>query len=76
MITVELYSSLRYLVFNDDGLVTVAADRPLTVRELLEKIGLNHGEVDLVICDGRSLLPDDRLEPGCRVALYPIFGGG
>lgn len=51
--------------------------RPLhlspAVKDVIEAEGVPHGEVDLILVNGESVGFDHRLQPGDRVAVYPVF---
>lgn len=44
-----------------------------TLKDAIEALGVPHGEVDLVLCDGASARFGERLRDGARVAVYPVF---
>jgi uncharacterized protein with PIN domain len=43
------------------------------VKDVIEAIGVPHTEVDLILVNGASVGFDYRLQPGDRVAVYPVF---
>ncbi len=47
-----------------------------TVREVLEELGLNPNLVAMVMVNGRQKSKDHPLQPGDKVKLVPIVGGG
>jgi sulfur carrier protein ThiS len=47
-----------------------------TVRELIRELGLNPDLVAIVMVNGRQQLKSHRLQPGDRVKLLPMVGGG
>ncbi len=48
------------------------ADRP-SVKDRIEACGIPHPEVDLIVVNGEPVGFDHNLEPGDRVAVYPVF---
>jgi len=51
----------------------VQIDRPRSVRDAIESVGVPHPEVDLILVDGRSVDFDHLLRGGERVSVYPMF---
>jgi sulfur carrier protein ThiS len=47
-----------------------------TVREVLEELGLKPELVAMVMVNGRQKSKDHPLQPGDKVKLVPIVGGG
>ena len=43
------------------------------VKDAIEALGIPHVEVDLILANGRSVGFDYRLQPGDRIAVYPVF---
>jgi hypothetical protein len=43
------------------------------VKDAIEALGVPHVEVDLILVNGRSVPFSYRLQPGDRVAVYPMF---
>jgi len=43
------------------------------VKDAIEALGVPHVEVDLILANGRSVGFDYRLQPGDRIAVYPVF---
>ncbi len=50
-----------------------AWDGRVSVKDLLEGLGVPHGEVDLLLVNGESSDFDRLVEDGDRVAAYPVF---
>ncbi len=50
-----------------------AWDGRVSVKDLLEGLGVPHGEVDLLLVNGESSGFDRLVEDGDRVAAYPVF---
>lgn len=44
-----------------------------TVKDLAESLGVPHTEIEVILVNGRSVDFAYRLEPGDRVAVYPVF---
>ena len=45
------------------------------VKDVIESLGVPHGEIDLLLVNGRSAGFSERLHDGDRVAVYPMFEG-
>ena len=48
-------------------------DGRVSVKDLLESLGVPHGEVDLLLVNGESSGFDRLVADGDRVAAYPVF---
>jgi uncharacterized protein with PIN domain len=44
-----------------------------TVKALIESLGVPHTEVDLILVNGRSAAFEQRVQPGDRISVYPVF---
>lgn len=44
-----------------------------SVKDAIESLGVPHTEVDLIIANGASVGFDYHLQPGDRIAIYPMF---
>ncbi len=55
--------------------VRVSAERPITVEELLRRVGLSP-ESAVVLRDGRPLVEADRVSPGEKVEVVRVLSGG
>jgi uncharacterized protein len=44
-----------------------------TVKDAIEKLGIPHGEVDLILANGQSVGFSYRLQKGDRISVYPVF---
>src|SRR4051794_19951514 len=42
-------------------------------KDVVESLGVPHGEIDLILVDGTSAPLDRRLRGGERVSVYPVF---
>jgi len=51
----------------------LAFDPPAPARHLIETCGVPHTEVELILRDGESLGLDAGVQPGDRLAVYPVF---
>jgi uncharacterized protein with PIN domain/sulfur carrier protein ThiS len=73
--TFRFYAELNDLVaperrFRDSA---VRFEGPLQLKDAVEALGVPHGEVDLVLVNGRSVPFSERLRDGDRVAVYPVL---
>jgi uncharacterized protein len=73
--TVRLYGDLRDLAGAADraGEAQVPVERPRSVKDAIESLGVPHTEVDLVLVNGESAAFDVLVDAGDRVAVYPPF---
>jgi uncharacterized protein with PIN domain len=44
-----------------------------TVKALIESLGVPHTEVDLILVNGRSASFQQKVRPGDRISVYPVF---
>ena len=73
--TVRFYAELNDLVaperrFRDSE---VEFDGSPAVKDLIESLGVPHGEIELLLRNGRSIAFGERLRDGDRIAVYPKF---
>jgi uncharacterized protein len=73
--TVRLYGDLRDLAGAADraGEAQVPVERPRSVKDAIESLGVPHTEVDLVLVNGDSVDFGHLVDAGDRVAVYPPF---
>lgn len=76
VITVKLHTSLKSYSPDGGGYLEVAHEEGLTVKRVLEKLGLNNGVVGLTLVNGLYARMDYKLKEGDSIEFYPIFGGG
>jgi uncharacterized protein len=73
--TIRFYAELNDLVRSErrfrDSEVEFAGSP--AVKDVIESLGVPHGEIDLLLLNGRSAAFGDRLRDGDRVAVYPAF---
>ena len=50
-----------------------AFDGRVSIKDAIESLGVPHPEIDLVIAGGTSVSFSYHLQPGDRVAVYPVF---
>lgn len=49
----------------------------MTVKDILESLGLNNGIVGFVLVNDQNLVKDNyKIRDGDNIKLYPIFEGG
>ena len=73
--TVRFYAELNDLVrperrFRDSEVEFAGSP---AVKDVIESLGVPHGEIELLLLNGRSAAFADRLRDGDRVAVYPAF---
>jgi hypothetical protein len=77
MATVELrfYQELNDFLPRNRRFATfpIEIDGTPSVKDVIERCGVPHPEVDLVLVNGRSVGWGERLSGGERVAVYPVF---
>jgi sulfur carrier protein ThiS len=56
--------------------ISLAVQPGGTVMEVIRELGLNPDLVAIVMVNGRQRSKADRLDPGDRVKLVPMVGGG
>ncbi|MET0067788.1 MAG: Mut7-C RNAse domain-containing protein [Candidatus Thiodiazotropha sp.] len=44
-----------------------------SVKHLIEKLGVPHTEIEIILVNGRSVYLDYRLQEGDRISVYPMF---
>jgi uncharacterized protein with PIN domain/sulfur carrier protein ThiS len=74
-IWLRLYAELNEYFPRDKRFHTVRVPLPegAGVTDLLRAAGVPETEVDLVLVNGTSVPPGHRLNPGDRLAVYPVF---
>ncbi len=72
-VTVKLHASLRPYGRNDsnNGLFPLETKEKVTVREVIQELGIPPEKVRMVILNGRGADVDRALNDGDRVALFP-----
>jgi len=73
--TIRCYAELNDFLARERRQVAFdhAWDGRASVKDLLEGLGVPHGEVDLLLVNGESSDFDRLVEDGDRVAAYPVF---
>jgi uncharacterized protein with PIN domain len=73
--TIRFYAELNDLVVPErrfrDSEVDFAGSP--AVKDVIESLGVPHGEIDLLLLNGRPVGLGERLRDGDRVAVYPVF---
>jgi hypothetical protein len=64
------------LLPNEPRRRTMEIERPTTVRELAQVIGLDAAEIGLVAIDGVQSELDDLVRPDSRLCFFPYITGG
>ena len=74
-VTVRLYASLNDFLPppRRQASVDVSCAERTTVKDLLERLGVPHTEVDLLLVDGEPVGFEHHVQAGDRVAAYPRF---
>jgi uncharacterized protein with PIN domain len=55
-----------------DRAFDVAFKKARSVKDLIESIGIPHTEIDLIICNDKSVAFDYQVQPGDRIEVYPL----
>jgi uncharacterized protein with PIN domain len=71
----RFYAELNDLLPADKRQVTFAQtfNNRVTVKHLIESLGVPHGEVDLILVDGRSVDFGHIVAADERISVYPVF---
>lgn len=71
----RFYAELNDLLPENRRQVTFAQDFQgrVTVKHLIESLGVSHAEVDLILVDGRSVDFDHIVSEDERISVYPMF---
>lgn len=51
-------------------------DRPVTVAEVAERLGLVPEQVGLILIDGVQCEMEAPVPPACRLCFFPLLSGG
>ena len=70
---IKLFASLQKFMPHAEK---VELDDHCTVKELLEKIGINSSEVAITLVNGRQVKLDQTLHDGETIAIFPPIAGG
>ncbi len=75
---IKLSSTLRSQVPGYDPMTGMAMDyRPgESVAGLLQRLGIDPGQVKVIMVNGRAATLESELSDGDRVGLFPAVGGG
>ena len=66
----------KYLKAGQESPFSMEVEAGTTVEALLTRLPLPPGEASVVLVNGRSALPDQLLQEGDVVALFPAIAGG
>ncbi len=75
-IDVRLFAGLETLTHEMRGHVRVPVEKASTIAALCECLGLAPAAVGLQLVNGLHVRPDDVLQAGDEVSLFPPLGGG
>jgi hypothetical protein len=72
---------LRFYAELNDFLASAARQRTITrafaprtsIKDLIERIGVPHTEIDLLLVNGAPVDFDYRVQDGDRISVYPVF---
>jgi uncharacterized protein with PIN domain/sulfur carrier protein ThiS len=56
----------------NDRAFDVAFKNTRSVKDLIESIGIPHTEINLIICNDKSVALDHQVQPGDRIEVYPL----
>ena len=72
-ITVKLFASFRIGRFKTEERESAAGT---SVGRIVAELGLQEGELGIVLVNGRHAPLDRALQEGDQLALFPLVGGG
>lgn len=72
-ITIQLYATFRNGRFKED---LRDYTEGITSREVVADVGLNEGDLGMVLVNGRHAALEQALSHGDKLALFPLLGGG
>lgn len=75
-IDVYLKGNLSYYQVEKLEHVVMEVEMPITLKEILDKLGIPASEVEGAFLDGQWVPVFEPLEKGGRLDLVPIIGGG
>ena len=73
---VRAHANLRHYLPGAKEESLVESERPLSVRALLERLGIPESEVMTVSVGGEALQPERLIAQDCEVELFPVISGG
>lgn len=73
--TLRFYGDLADIAWDADrsGTASVPVDRARSAKDAVESCGVPHTEVDLLLCNGRSIGFAEGIGAGDRLSVYPPF---
>ncbi len=76
LVTVTLYGNLRRYLPPGQERVELELPEAATIRNVLEAVGIDPGEVGLTTIGDRVVSEELELWPGAGVDIFAIIGGG
>ncbi|MCX7786832.1 MAG: MoaD/ThiS family protein [Spirochaetes bacterium] len=73
-VTVKIFASLFRWTRKPE--VQVSLEGPISLRALLERLGIPEEEVAVIIRNGKQVKIDSEVEPGDTISLFPVIDGG
>jgi molybdopterin converting factor small subunit len=56
--------------------LTLELEHPMTVQEVAILLGVDPGEIGLIVINGIQSELNDPVPPGCRLCFFPPMSGG
>ena len=56
--------------------LSLSLERQMTVREVIDTLGINSEEVGLIVINNIQSELDDPVPPDCRLCFFPYLSGG
>lgn len=75
-IVIKLHPVFKYCSPHSSGIELMSLPDDAKISQVLELLGLNHGEVGLVLVNDEIVDENYCVPEGAIIKLYPVFGGG
>jgi molybdopterin converting factor small subunit len=72
-IEIELFGQF---IINRERRQTWETQKPLLIRDVMEKLDLKDEEIGLISVNGVLSDPDELVQPGSRLCFFPPMSGG
>ena len=75
-VCVRFFGNLRNYLKNGQEVVQVDFQHPVTVEELLQRLGVDEQEIWAVSVNDQKVASDFPLTEDCEIMVFPPIGGG